>query len=225
MIICKRKPKTKCYICGKPMTSLCDATRKDGKPCDMPMCDEHRNRIATDLDVCKYHNYPKFIEQARENRIMREDARLYFKDKYKEINTRMLGDMLLDFATKEEVDEWIDKRKELDRLNKKVIEERQANKIIAKMEQEKSLKKSIETLGNLITQTKTQHMLKDMDGEATTEDIAIYRDEFVALNLGRKALEKQVEILEWLDQLDDENENDMKLIKEIKDILGEVFIL
>lgn len=121
MIICKRKPKTKCYICGKPMTSLCDATRKDGKPCDMPMCDEHRNRIATDLDVCKYHNYPKYIEQARENRIMREEAKLYFIEEYQKQDFRVVPGHWPDFVTKEEVDKWIDFQKNSTKSIKRVI--------------------------------------------------------------------------------------------------------
>lgn len=107
-IACSRNKTNKCYVCGRPSTSLCDATRKDGKPCNIRMCDEHRNRIAVDLDVCKYHNYPKFIEQARENRILREEARLHFIEEYQKQEFRVAPGHEPDFATVEEVDEWID---------------------------------------------------------------------------------------------------------------------
>ncbi len=116
MIICKRQPSTKCYICGEPITSLCDATRKDGKPCDIPMCDNHRNRITTDVDVCRYHNYPKYIEQALENRILREKARWHFVEECKKQNIRVLPGHHPDFSTKEEVDEWIAFRNSLREL-------------------------------------------------------------------------------------------------------------
>ena len=68
-IACSRgRSQQVCHVCGKPMETLCDATRKDGRPCDIPMCAEHSHRVAEDTDVCKYHNYPKFIEQAIKNR-------------------------------------------------------------------------------------------------------------------------------------------------------------
>lgn len=70
-----------CYICKKPMTSLCDATRNDGQPCDLPMCDEHRIKVGPDTDVCKYHNYPKFIEQAKKNRVELEKEKARDFDK------------------------------------------------------------------------------------------------------------------------------------------------
>lgn len=117
------KRQTRCYICGKQMTSLCDATKKDGTPCDMPMCDEHRVRIATDLDVCKYHNYPKYIEQARENRIMREEAKLYFIEEYQKQDFRVVPGHWPDFATKEEVDKWIEFQKSLMEANNELFEE------------------------------------------------------------------------------------------------------
>ncbi|MCK9470703.1 MAG: hypothetical protein M0Q88_02990 [Bacilli bacterium] len=123
MIKCSRKPSTRCYVCGKPMTSLCDATRKDGKPCDMPMCDEHRNRIATDLDVCKYHNYPKYIEQARENRIKREEARLYFIEEYQKQDFRVVPGHWPDFATKEDVDKWIDFQNKVLEMSRELFNE------------------------------------------------------------------------------------------------------
>lgn len=77
-ISCTRKGDKKniCHICGKPMTALCDATRKDGKPCDIPMCDEHRYTVGDDTDVCMYHNSPKYIKQAKENRIKREETKI-----------------------------------------------------------------------------------------------------------------------------------------------------
>lgn len=111
-LACSRE-NNKCYVCGKPMTSLCDATRKDGKPCDNPMCDEHRNMIATDLDVCDYHNYPKYTEQARQNRINREEARIYFIERYKESNFRVVPGHWPDFATVEEVDDWMEKHEKI----------------------------------------------------------------------------------------------------------------
>lgn len=70
-ITCSRT--LKCHVCGKPYTSLCDATRNDGTPCDNPMRDEHRITVGEDTDVCIYHNKTKFIEQAIKNRIAREE--------------------------------------------------------------------------------------------------------------------------------------------------------
>lgn len=119
MIECYVRKSKSCHICGKPMTSLCDATRKDGKPCDLPMCDEHRVRVAVDLDVCKYHNYPKYIEQARDNRIMREEAKLYFIEEYQKQDIRVAPGHWPDFATKEEVDKWIEGL----RVQKEIMEE------------------------------------------------------------------------------------------------------
>lgn len=57
-----------CYVCGKPHTALCDATRRNGTPCDNPMCDEHKITVGEDTDVCSYHNKPHYIQQAIENR-------------------------------------------------------------------------------------------------------------------------------------------------------------
>lgn len=71
MIVCSRD-RSRCHVCGKPATSLCDATKRDGYPCDAPMCEEHRHRVGEDTDVCKYHNRPNFIKQAIENRKERE---------------------------------------------------------------------------------------------------------------------------------------------------------
>lgn len=101
-------PSTRCYICGKPMAARCDATKKDGKPCNLPMCEEHRNRVADDLDVdvCGFHNRPGHIAQAIENRAKREEAREYFIDKYSRANFRVVPGHWPDFSTKEEVDEW-----------------------------------------------------------------------------------------------------------------------
>lgn len=68
-IMCYRnKSSQKCHVCGKPSIALCDATRKDGKMCNAPMCEEHRHRVAEDTDVCHYHNKPKYIKTAIENR-------------------------------------------------------------------------------------------------------------------------------------------------------------
>lgn len=67
-IACSRRKNTRCHVCGKPMTALCDATRKDGRPCDNPMCDEHKHTVGPDVDVCEYHNSPKYIESALKNR-------------------------------------------------------------------------------------------------------------------------------------------------------------
>ncbi len=131
------KPHKKCYICGKPHTSLCDATNENGEPCDMPMCNEHRNRASEglDVDVCDKHNNPKDIEQAKKNRIERERAKIYFRDRYfREIKTRALQDMLFEPATKKEADEWIEKRKQQDEAIR-AIGEKEKNKIVAKRAQ------------------------------------------------------------------------------------------
>ena len=65
-IMCTRT--VRCHVCGKPHTALCDATKANGKPCDLPMCDDHKHTVGVDTDVCRYHNYPKYIKQAIENR-------------------------------------------------------------------------------------------------------------------------------------------------------------
>lgn len=219
------KVSKKCYICGRPYTSLCDATNENGEPCDMPMCDKHRNSVAIDVDVCNRHNNPKDREQAKKNRLEREKARLYFRDRYGEIETRMLNDVLFEPATMKEADEWIEERKREDKAIKERIKEKKTNDIIAKIESKKAINKSIKALENLIKHIKTQHMLKDIDGDTTLEDIETYRNRFVALGLGISALKKQIELMEWIEKLEKENEYDMKMIKELKDILKEVMIV
>lgn len=215
----------KCYICGKPYTSLCDATNKDEKPCDKPMCDEHRNRVIADVDVCHEHNNIKDREQAKENRLEREKARLYFKERYGEVETRMLNDILFEPATREEVDEWIEERKRVDKAMRKVLNQKAANKAIAKTENKKAINNSIEVLNDLIQHIKTQHMLKDLDGDATPKDIEKYKDRFIGLKLGISALGKQIELLEWIERLENEDEYNMKMIRDLKDILNEITIM
>lgn len=97
-----------CYVCGKPMTSLCDASKKDGTPCDLPMCDEHRHRVGKDVDVCGYHMHPKYVSQARKNRAEREEARKYFIEEYQKQDFKVVPGHWPDFATKKDVDKWID---------------------------------------------------------------------------------------------------------------------
>lgn len=76
-ITCSRgKARNVCHVCGQPMVALCDATRKDGNPCDLPLCEEHRHRVGVDTDVCDYHNYPKYIEQAIKNREQRVEEEI-----------------------------------------------------------------------------------------------------------------------------------------------------
>jgi hypothetical protein len=72
MIACSRG-QTKCHICGKPMVALCDATKRDGTPCNAPMCEEHRHSVGDDTDVCIYHNKPDYIKQAIVNRQKRDN--------------------------------------------------------------------------------------------------------------------------------------------------------
>ena len=219
----------KCYICGKPHTSLCDATNENGEPCDMPMCNEHRNRASEglDVDVCDKHNNPKDIEQAKKNRIERERAKIYFRDRYfREIKTRALQDMLFDPATRKEVDEWIEKRKQED---KKIIEE-EINRDIAKREKKKTINKSIEVLNDLVLYIKNQHMLNDADGNTTPEDIKTYKARFIGLKLGANALKKQIKLMEKIDELEEkENEHASsearKLVKEFGNMLKEVLIV
>ncbi len=113
MVVCSRDTKNRCYICGAPSVALCDATKKDGTPCDLPMCEKHRNRVGDDIDICQYHNYPKYIKQAKENRAKREEARKYFIEEYQKQNFRVVPGHWPDFATKEEVDKWIDMQKKM----------------------------------------------------------------------------------------------------------------
>lgn len=105
---CGRRSRNICHECGRPMTSQCDATRKDGRPCDLPMCDEHRHKVAEDTDVCKYHFHTKYIRQAISKREEREEARRYFLEEYKKQDFRVAHGHWPDFATKEEVDQWIE---------------------------------------------------------------------------------------------------------------------
>jgi hypothetical protein len=115
------KATKKCYICGRPYTSLCDATNKDGEPCDLPMCDTHRNRVGLglDVDVCDIHNNHIDREQAKKNRFEREKAKLHFRERYfTEIEFRMLGDLLYEPATIKDADKWIEERKQEETLIK-----------------------------------------------------------------------------------------------------------
>lgn len=118
--ICSRDKKTVCHVCGKPMTSLCDATKKDGTPCDIPMCDEHRHTVGLDTDVCCYHNYPKYIKQALENRKERAkkekegniykiapEIEDYFIEQYGKSDIRVVPGHWPVMKTKEDVDKWI----------------------------------------------------------------------------------------------------------------------
>lgn len=99
-----------CYVCGRRSVSLCDASKENGEPCDMPMCEEHRNKIGVDLDVCEYHSNKKDILQAGENRVKREDAKEYFIQEYLKQDIRVVPGHWPDFATKEEVDDWLEKQ-------------------------------------------------------------------------------------------------------------------
>ena len=65
-ISCSRTKR--CVHCGESATSYCDAWKKDGTPCDMPICDDCKITVGEDTDVCKYHNYPKYIKGALERR-------------------------------------------------------------------------------------------------------------------------------------------------------------
>ena len=66
MISCSRG-KRKCS-CGNEITAYCEAVKKDGTPCDSPLCEECRVTIGPDTDVCKYHNYDKYKESALKRR-------------------------------------------------------------------------------------------------------------------------------------------------------------
>jgi hypothetical protein len=116
------KRPTRCYVCGKPMTALCDATRKDGKPCNAPMCDEHKNTIGPDMDVCEYHNHPKYTKQAINNRVKRDDARKYFQKKMKDEDFGIVPGHHPDFATITEVDKWISIQKELLKVSREIFD-------------------------------------------------------------------------------------------------------
>lgn len=94
-ISCSRGKVPTCHVCGKPYTSLCDATKKDGKSCGLPMCDEHRNSVGEDVDVCKFHNYPVYIEIAKSNRVKRDE------DMANQVNT------FLSYAKRKKADEGI----------------------------------------------------------------------------------------------------------------------
>lgn len=125
-IACSREKKNKCYACGRPSTSLCDATRKDGKPCDLPMCDFHRNRVGDkliDVDVCHYHNSAKYKKQAIKNRKkLKEDMRSVanrFKERTENSSFKLVPGHYPDFTTAEEVDEWFDN---WERMNKKTFD-------------------------------------------------------------------------------------------------------
>jgi hypothetical protein len=107
MVVCSRKPGARCHECGKPVTALCDATKKDGTICDMPMCDEHRHRVGKDVDVCKYHNHPKYIKTAINNRKKLKEVEAYFIEQYKKASFRVVPGHWPEFKSKEEVDKWI----------------------------------------------------------------------------------------------------------------------
>jgi hypothetical protein len=65
---CSRRETIPCHVCGKPMTTLCDATDINGKSCDKPMCDAHKHTVWSDTDVCDEHNSPPYIQTAIQNR-------------------------------------------------------------------------------------------------------------------------------------------------------------
>ena len=143
------KATKKCHICGRPYTSLCDATNKDGEPCDLPMCDTHRNRVGLDVDVCDVHDNHIDREQAKKNR----------------------------------------------------------------HESKKAIRKSITAL-RIMSENCNKY-----------EDYLAYKDRYTSLILGMDALKKQIELMEWIEELGKENEYDMRMIKEVVDILREVSIL
>ena len=206
----------KCYVCGKPYTSLCDATNENMEPCNMPMCDNHRNRVSDglDIDVCDKHNNPKDIEQAKKNRIERERARLYFRERYfAEIELRKPGDMFYDPATKKEVDDWIEKRKKEDIRIMEEAESRDVNKLRSRLEHKKAIRKAI---------TGLRIMSENCKGYK--DDLA-FKDRYVSLALGIDALKKQIKLTGWIEKLEKENKYDMRMIKEIKDILVEISIM
>lgn len=101
-----------CHICGKPMVTLCDATREDGKACNLPMCKEHSHHVGEDIDVCNYHNYPTYIKEAIEKR----EVQLYFEERYKEANFRVVPGHWPEFKTKKDVDHWINDMEQLSSL-------------------------------------------------------------------------------------------------------------
>ena len=204
----------KCYLCEKTYTSLCDATNEAGKPCDLPMCDEHRNRIGLDTDVCNKHNNPQDIELAKKNRLEREKAKLYFREKYfNEIEVRMLGDLLYEPATIEDADKWIEERKQEEALIKNVNKRKLENEIIKGIESEKAIRKSMATLRIMSKNCKEY------------KDDLVYKDRYTSLRLGIDALEKQIELMGWIEKLEREDKYSMRMIKEIVDILREVLIL
>ena len=86
----------------------CDATKKDGTLCNLPMCDKHANKVEDDTHVCHFHNSRRYIEQAKENRGKRAEARRYFMERYSQLPFRVIPGHWPDFASKEEVDRWID---------------------------------------------------------------------------------------------------------------------
>jgi len=107
MVVCSREPQKRCHVCGKPMVALCDATKRDGQPCDLPMCKEHRHTVGKDVDVCKYHNSPKYIKTALENRREMEEAGKYFLEQYQKASFRVVPGHWPEFRSKKEVDKWI----------------------------------------------------------------------------------------------------------------------
>lgn len=208
------KATKKCYICGKPYTSLCDATNKNGEPCDLPMCDEHRNRVGLDVDVCDNHNNYIDKKQAKENRYEREKARLYFRERYfNEIEIRMLGDLLYEPATIKDVDKWIEERKQKEVLIENANKRELKNEIVAKIESKKAIRESIAAL-KIMSENCNKY-----------EDDLAYKDRYTSLKLGIGALKKQIELMEWAEELGKEDEYNIKMIKEVVDILREVSIL
>lgn len=44
-----------CFECAGFGDFLCDYPVGEGKTCDRPMCDKHRNNIAPEMDYCDHH--------------------------------------------------------------------------------------------------------------------------------------------------------------------------
>lgn len=57
---------------------------------------------------------------------------------------------------------------------------------------EQEIERAIDDLKDINKALKVQHMIRDMDGETTREDMKIYRSRFASVNLGIFTLKKQV---------------------------------
>ena len=56
MIVCGRKKRRYCHVCGYTADYLCDwRITKTSKTCSAPLCKKHRHVAGPGIDYCRFH--------------------------------------------------------------------------------------------------------------------------------------------------------------------------